>query len=194
MNLKDGEKVALRLATKEDLDLIYYWKYIDKEQAAKKWNGPYILDPIITKEEFQDKWEKNKEIFPKVPSTLIITVNNKFIGTVGSYWVDKNTNWLETGIVTYDKNFWNGGYGSEAYKLWIEYLFEKTNLHRLGMSTWSGNDRMMRVAEKVGMQIEAKIRDARVVNGQYYDAIKMGILRNEWVQINNNKLIVTKED
>lgn len=27
---------------------------------------------------------------------------------------------------------------------------------------------------------EARIRKARIVRGEYYDAIKMGILREEW--------------
>jgi RimJ/RimL family protein N-acetyltransferase len=48
------------------------------------------------------------------------------------------------------------------------------------MSTWSGNVRMMKVAEKIGMKEEARIRQARIVNGEYFDAIKMGILRQEW--------------
>lgn len=78
------------------------------------------------------------------------TWNAMLIGSVGSHWLDKNTNWLETGIVIYDHDFWSGGYGSEAYKLWIDFLFESTGLHRLGMSTWSRNIRMMKVAEKLG--------------------------------------------
>jgi RimJ/RimL family protein N-acetyltransferase len=48
------------------------------------------------------------------------------------------------------------------------------------MSTWSGNARMVKVAEKLGMKEEARIRDARIVNHEYFDAIKMGILRTEW--------------
>lgn len=71
------------------------------------------------------------------------TWNAMLIGSVGSHWLDKNTNWLETGIVIYDHDFWSGGYGSEAYKLWIDFLFESTGLHRLGMSTWSRNIRMI---------------------------------------------------
>ncbi len=183
MVVKEGRKVSLRIATQEDLETLYYWKYIEKEQVAKKWNGPYIPEKYLTKAEFIEQWESNKEILPNVLKVLIVTVNKQLIGTVAAYWVDQNTNWLETGIVIYDKNYWNGGYGSEAYALWIDYLFENTTLHRLGMSTWSGNKRIMRVAEKIGMQIEAKIRDARIVNEQYYDAIKMGILRNEWKNV-----------
>ena len=41
------------------------------------------------------------------------------------------------------------------------------------MSTWSGNHRMIKVAEKIGMIEEARIRDARIVDGCFYDAIKM---------------------
>ncbi|ASK64154.1 hypothetical protein CFK37_19355 [Virgibacillus phasianinus] len=89
-------------------------------------------------------------------------------------------------MVIYDKDFWNGGYGSEAYRLWIDFLFKSTDLHRLGMSTWSGNVRMMKVAVKIGMTEEARIRKARTVDGEYFDAIKMGILREEWEGSNSN--------
>ncbi|ALX48289.1 GNAT family N-acetyltransferase [Lentibacillus amyloliquefaciens] len=175
-----GDKVKLREATKEDIDELYYWKYKEKEQAAKKWNGPYIPEEKKTIEQYREIWMKDNEILPNVPDSLIIDVKGKLIGYTGSHWVDKNTNWLETGIVIYHKDFWNGGYGSEAYKLWIDFLFESTGIHRLGMSTWSGNIRMMKVAEKIGMQEEARIRNARTVDGEYFDAIKMGLLREEW--------------
>ncbi|RDW17711.1 N-acetyltransferase [Oceanobacillus chungangensis] len=181
-----GQRIELKEATQQDIDEIYYWKYEEKEQEAKKWNGPYIPESKMTIEEFQKKWEQDYEIAPNTPNTLIIFVEGKLIGTVGSYWVDKNTNWLETGIVIYDKDYWNGGYGMEAYKLWIDFLFSSTDLHRLGMSTWSGNVRMMKVAEKIGMKEEARIRQARIVDGEYFDAIKMGILRKEWEELDRN--------
>lgn len=175
-----GQKIELKEATQQDIDELYYWKFEEKEQEAKKWNGPYIPEPKMTKEEFKKSWEKDYKIAPNTPNTLIIFVGEKLIGTVGAYWVDKNTNWLEIGIVIYDKNYWSGGFGTESYKLWINFLFHSTDLHRLGMSTWSGNVRMIKVAEKMGMKEEARIRQARMVDGEYYDAIKMGILRKEW--------------
>ncbi|MBM7553079.1 GNAT family N-acetyltransferase [Thalassobacillus pellis] len=179
-----GEKIKLKEATESEIEELYYWKYEEKEQAAKQWNGPYIPEEKLTKQEYRKIWIRDSEIIPGIPSTLIITVNEKLIGYVGAYWVDKNTNWLETGIVIYDKQYWNGGYGTEAFGRWIQYLFEATDLHRLGMSTWSGNTRMIKVAEKLGMKEEARIRQARMVKGEYYDAIKMGILRKEWQALN----------
>ncbi|MBU9674507.1 GNAT family N-acetyltransferase [Planococcus sp. CP5-4] len=175
-----GRKIKLIENTAESLEELYFWRFEEKEQEAKKWNGPYILQEHMSKEQHREKWLNDEEIAVGVPTSLTIRVDEKVIGYVGAYWVDQNTNWLETGIVIYDKNYWNGGYGREAYTLWIDFLFESTDLHRLGMSTWSGNERMMKVAERIGMKEEARIRKARMVEGQYFDAIKMGMLREEW--------------
>jgi RimJ/RimL family protein N-acetyltransferase len=180
-----GEKVVLKSVSDQDLDDYYFWRYEEKEQAADKWNGPYIPKTKRSKEAFVKLQKEDAGIMPDVPSELIIRANGEFIGSVGAYWVDENTNWLDTGIVIYNKDYWNGGYGTEAYAMWIDFLFERTGLHRLGMSTWSGNVRMIKVAEKLGMKEEARIRQARMVDGEYFDAIKMGILRTEWEE---NKL------
>lgn len=177
-----GELVAIDDAI---IDEIYYWKYEEKQQAAKKWNGPYINEPKIDKSTFFERTKQGRYIYPNVESTLAIMADGQFIGTVGSYWVDKNTNWLEIGIVIYDTKFWESGIGFEVFKLWVDYLFEQNFVHRLGISTWSGNKRMIKLAMRVGMKEEACIRQARIVEGQLYDAIKMGILRDEWTYLND---------
>ena len=66
--------------------------------------------------------------------------------------------------------------------MYIDHIFVNTPIHRLGITTWSGNTRMIKTAEKIGMVEEGRIRQARTVDGQYYDAVKMGILRSEWEQ------------
>ncbi len=38
----------------------------------------------------------------------------------------------------------------------------------------------MKVAEKVGMRLEGRIRQVRVVDDVRYDSIRMGMLREEW--------------
>jgi len=39
---------------------------------------------------------------------------------------------------------------------------------------------MIKVGEKLGMMMEARLRKCRFYNGEYYDSIRMGILREEW--------------
>ena len=39
---------------------------------------------------------------------------------------------------------------------------------------------MMRLAQKLGYREEARFRNARIVDGHYYDGMGYGILREEW--------------
>jgi len=174
-----GKKVTLRLADIKDLEACYYWEYQEEKQEAAKWNSPFAPPDKTTQAEFIAQWN-NYEILPDVPGMLIVEADGELIGEVDADWIDKNTNWLEIGIIIYNPDYWGSGYGAEAFQLFVDYLFTNTPLHRLGMSTWSGNIRMMKAAQKIGMKEEARIRQARSLGGKYYDAIKMGILRSEW--------------
>jgi RimJ/RimL family protein N-acetyltransferase len=66
-------------------------------------------------------------------------------------------------------------------RLWIDQIFEeRPELIRIGLSTWSGNLRMMKLAEKLGLKKEAVYRKARIVDNEYYDSLSYGILKDEW--------------
>ena len=111
---------------------------------------------------------------------LKIKYKETFLGVVTSYWKDKKSKWLECDIVIYKNDNWKKGLGSQVFKEWINSLFKETDANRIGISTWSGNIRMMKVTSKAGMIEESRIRKGRVVEGNFYDAIQMGILREEW--------------
>ncbi|MCF6408960.1 GNAT family N-acetyltransferase [Pseudalkalibacillus salsuginis] len=179
-----GEKVILRDLTSDDLADLYYWKYEAEDREHLKWNGPYYKLPELAMDEFASGYEKALcKVGTEEPrQILVIETEGKLIGTVNWYWEDEITNWLSNGIVIFDSKYWSGGYGTEAFKLWTDYIFKSMDVVRVGISTWSGNVRMMKLARKIGMIEEGRIRKARIVDGEYYDSIKMGILREEWEQ------------
>lgn len=74
-----GEKVLLREATEEDINELYYWKYEEKNQEAKKWNAPYITEEKLTKEEYMKSWEKEYELFLGVPRLLAVIIDEKAV-------------------------------------------------------------------------------------------------------------------
>ncbi|GAA0480042.1 GNAT family protein [Salinibacillus aidingensis] len=162
----------------EQRDLPRLWKLIYKEEDPlwKQWDAPYFELVPVSYERFLER--KNKWIDQE--DRWVIEVNHSIIGTVSYYWEHKASLWLEMGIGIYDPDYWSGGYGTKALRLWINHLFNTLPLERVGFTTWSGNERMMRVGEKLGMKLEGRLRRCRYYNGKFYDSIRMGLLREEW--------------
>ncbi|HIY91821.1 MAG TPA: GNAT family N-acetyltransferase [Candidatus Companilactobacillus pullicola] len=172
-------KVELRQAQPEDLEEFWELAFSDPNAGWTKLNGPYFHDDLPSKEKFIN------ELAPKVwlgnKDHLLITSDGKIVGSVGGGFEDgKLAKWYDMGITIYATDTWDKHIGSQALKLFITYLFKLYDLPHLGLTTWSGNPRMMHVAEKIGMKQEARIRKVRFYEGKYYDSVKYGILRDEW--------------
>ncbi|TDL31456.1 N-acetyltransferase [Jeotgalibacillus sp. S-D1] len=168
--------VLLRPVKEEDLRELWKHIYQEKSPEWKKWDAPYFPHEQISFETFH----KKRESLIDSDDFWAIVVNGEIIGSVSYYWEHKPSQWLEAGIVIYNPGYWNGGYGTEALRQWITRLFTIMPLVRVGYTTWSGNERMIKVGEKLGMKMEARLRKCRYYNGIYYDSIRMGVLREEW--------------
>ncbi|SFU29844.1 Protein N-acetyltransferase, RimJ/RimL family [Alicyclobacillus macrosporangiidus] len=182
MVLTDGDLV-LRPIEERDHAVLWHFIHGRPDPEWKKWDAPYFPLEYRDFESFCRQLQERLDADEGVPSRLVIEVSRAVIGTVSYYWEHKPSNWLEVGIVIYDPAFWNGGIGTRALRLWIDHLFKSMpSLPRIGLTTWSGNERMMRCAEKLGMKLEGRLRKCRYYNGAYYDSIRMGVLREEWEQ------------
>ncbi len=178
-------KIKLREMTLEDLP-IYEMYYMEKYKWHK-YDGPYYPDNEEEDKEYiagiRNKLENGQAAF-NGRKVIADVETNKLIGTVNYYWVLKETNWLEVGIAIFDDKIWSKGIGYQALKLWInEILADKSELVRIGISTWSGNVGMIKLAEKLGLKKEAEYKNAVIVNGKYYDSVSYGILREEWYKL-----------
>jgi RimJ/RimL family protein N-acetyltransferase/catechol 2,3-dioxygenase-like lactoylglutathione lyase family enzyme len=180
--LTDGDLV-LRPIEERDYKTLWQFIYGEPNPEWKKWDAPYFPIEYRDFDSFSKELKQRLDAEEPVPSRLIIEVSGAVIGTVSYYWEHRPSNWLEVGIIIYDPAYWNSGIGTRALRLWIHYLFETMpSLPRIGLTTWSGNERMIRCAQKLGMQLEGRLRKCRYYNGAYYDSIRMGVLREEWEQ------------
>ena len=176
-------KILLRKIALDDLKEYAYWRL--PKHKYHEFNGPYFSKSkkaeIETQMEALTQKIAEGNIDPLPNKRIISNKQNDLIGEVNWYWKSKETNWMEVGLVIFDEQNWGKGIGYMALKLWISELFERrAELVRLGITTWSGNHGMIRLAEKLGMKKEAEYRKARIVNGEYYDSISYGILKEEW--------------
>jgi putative hydrolase of HD superfamily len=183
--------IVLRELEIKDLEDYLYWN--DPCREFHKYNGPYYtknnekeLKGYI--EELRTALLNGEKNVLKNKKIIANKETDEIIGQVNWYWKSQETLWMEVGIVIFNENYWGNGIGYVALKMWINEIFEeKQELIRLGLSTWSGNIRMMKLAEKLGLIKEAVYRKARIVDNQYYDSVSYGILKDEWQMLNQKK-------
>ena len=177
-------KIILRELELKDLEDYLDWTQPSREYH--KYNGPYFKK---SSEEEQKEYVEDLKIQLKkgeknVLSNKKIIANfesDEIIGEVNWYWKSEETLWMEVGLVIFNENYWGCGIGYEALILWIDEIFDcNSDLVRIGLSTWSGNIRMIKLAEKLELKKEAVYRKARIVDGKYYDSVSFGLLKEEW--------------
>jgi putative hydrolase of HD superfamily len=179
-----GKKVHLRDWVLTDLDEFAYW--LQPGQRWQELDGPYFKKPASDEildlvARIKTRIETNNFAQPRQNLIIAEAESNHLVGQVSRYWISEETNWLAAGIVIYNPALWSQGYGTEALRLWTSYLFDVfPNIVRLDLQTWSGNTGMMRLAVKLGYQLEGRFRKARIVGGEYYDSLGYGTLRQEW--------------
>ena len=177
-------KIVLREIRLGDLDDYLKWKHPSREYH--KYNGPYFKQETETelKEKIENYREKLEGGEVNVLDDKKIIANeetDEIIGEVNWYWKSEETMWMELGIVIFNEKYWGKGIGSVALKMWTSEKFKDyPDMIRLGVSTWSGNVRMVKLAEKLGFKKEAIYRKARVVDNKYHDSVSYGVLREEW--------------
>lgn len=173
-------ELTIRPVIEADFTRLWELIYKDEQPEWKKWDAPYFPHVAKTYEQFlisKDRWVGD--------DSWLIEVDGVVRGIITYYWEHLPSKWIEIGIALHEAQSWGKGIGTRAMKLWIDHLFNTMPLVRVGFTTWSGNERMMRVGEKLGMQLEARIRKVRYYNGHYYDSIRMGMLREEWEAAQN---------
>lgn len=175
--------MELQLKELKQDELIDFWNLAFSNPNAEwtKWNGPYFHDKSPEKQAFINLELDNTYL--QNPLRKIIWVDNQMIGMVSAYYEDEPLNqWLDVGIVVYKQDKWQRGIGKSALKQWIDELFKTTSLPHIGLTTWSGNYRMVGLAESLDLKKEAEVRQVRFWQSQYWDSVKYGVLRSEWIK------------
>lgn len=133
------------------------------------------------------------EIMSQMPEDAIrwrfeIEVDGRHIGMVSSYYLDENyepTPWESIdqrknaeenhsiralGIEICEMDCWGKGIGTKTLTALMDY-YRSLGEHRFLLETWSGNERMLGCAGKLGFTEVKRTKAAYVVNGREYDAL-----------------------
>jgi RimJ/RimL family protein N-acetyltransferase len=69
------------------------------------------------------------------------------------------------------------GYGTQAHRLLVRYLFEHTTVHRIEAATETGNIAEQKALERAGFSREGVLRGIRWRGGAWRDEVLYSILR-----------------
>lgn len=161
--------------TKKDyIENMYNWTN-DDEVTYYMVTGLYPSNIDRLKEEYSNLVKGKNIIF-----SIIDKKRKKIIGFAGLYTINGQTRSAELRIIIGDKNIHGKGVGTISVRYVVKYAFEKLNLNKVWLGVNAKSKGALRCYEKVGFMKEGILRQEIYRNNQYYDAIRMSILRREW--------------
>ncbi|PZS33880.1 MAG: GNAT family N-acetyltransferase [Pseudonocardiales bacterium] len=168
-----GKQVVLRPFRPDDLPAIYRVASDLDTWAARSRRGPQPL----TYEAFRDWY---------VPATagidgaeFVIEAEGAPVGRCGMFGEDTFAHVAEVGIALLPEAR-GQGYGTDALRVLVGFLFKARNLQRLHLETLASNAAAIASYAKVGFVREGVLRSHAFADGKYVDTVMMGLLRSEW--------------
>ena len=178
----EGKKIRIRAIEKTDIDEIMKWI-----------NDREVMDNLIMRYPVsrykEEKWIEKAldESNPRIKTFALETKDGVYLGGISLHGIDWENRNAEAGIVIGKKEYWNKGYGTDAIMTLLDFAFNRMNLHRVYLKVYDFNLRGIKSYEKCGFKSEGALRHDLYVNGRYHDSIIMGILKDEFKKIPNDR-------
>ncbi|GGN39545.1 GNAT family N-acetyltransferase [Deinococcus daejeonensis] len=171
--------LTLRERRPDDLPVLWRWLHAEPDPEWQRWDAPYFHTGQPPREPLAfEAYCAQTLARPVSPDLRVIALDGVCIGQVSRHEeAPAGGGWWDLGILIFDPGHWGGGLGTRALDLWAAATFAETDAHVLTLTTWGGNERMIRAAARVGFHECARIPQARAWAGQRWDSVKLARLR-----------------
>ena len=168
-----GSKVRLRPIVASDAASI--WRALDDPEATRL-TGTHATFTI----EQIERWAATRaEQDDRLDLAVVDVITGDWAGEVViNNWDVENRSCSFR--ISLDAGFRNRGFGTEATRLIVDYVFTSLPIHRFALEVFAFNPRAIATYEKVGFSREGVMRDALRWDGAFHDTIMMSVLRPEW--------------
>ncbi len=173
-----GEKIRLREYRKDDLEKLF--EIINEDEY--KINVASRIPYPVTFNDIQEDFKKISGYKDYYDFAIESIDEGKFIGECGVKSVDWKNRKTEIYIFL-GKDYVEKGYGTDAMKVLLNFIFNEMNLHKVKLSVFSFNTRAIKCYKKCGFRVEGTLREELYKKGRYYDLIMMGILKEEFIKV-----------
>ncbi len=170
----EGERLFLTPLSMDDLDKNFLW---DNDAEMSFLDGGAFRPKTFeaAREELEKTLKSGKSTF----FSIILRESGDQIGNIVLYNMLDYHRRCHWGIKL-GREYWRKGYGTEAARLLIAYVFDDLGFNRLKSDTHEGNIASLRFQESLGFVQEGICRKERYVRGEYLDDILYGMLREDY--------------
>lgn len=179
-----NELVRLRATEPRDWET-HFFSYYDSE-ARFMLQEEVELPPTRTDtQEFSKKWDDFKVTDGRLMFT-IETLDGKAVGGLNLNGINERHGTFSIGIQIFPGER-GKGYGTAAVRLLLKYAFLERRLNKFCSGWLEGNEGSEKMHAKLGCVVEGRLRQMTYHNGRYYDWIRVGLLKDEFI-VNEKKL------
>ena len=166
-----------------------YLALLEREHCKKLWNDfEYDFDNPTEEFNIGHSDEKANGWFDEIQRLQgnqnvrlgIFLPDGTVIGDVALQDIDRVNRKCSVGIGIAKIENRSNGYGREAVQLMIDYGFRYLGMERITANTLEMNIGAQKVIERCGMTLEGRERKAVYLNGNKYDKLNYGILKEEY--------------
>ena len=175
----NGDLVKLRAYKEDDVERAV--EFINDEEVKK------LLDsniPFPMTKWQEEEWVKSRKAETNFTYDFAIEDldTGKYIGGCSINECNLKNRNCTIGIMIGDKNCWGKGYGSDALKVLIKFIFEEVNMDKIKLNVFSFNKRAISCYKKVGFKEEGLLKREIYRNGRYYDEVPMALFKEDWIK------------
>lgn len=185
-NLFEGELVRLTSETPETIGK-HFSRWMRDSEYSRLLDSDYSSMRSDKKiKEFVEK-ELEEGVLGDFFFEIRVLENDHLVGFIGLNDIQWNHGDCWIGIGIGDRDYWGKGYGTDAMRVVLRYAFDELNLYRVTLGVFAYNPRAIRSYEKAGFRMEGVERSAVQRDGSRADIYIMGLLREEWEALYNDK-------
>jgi len=168
-----GEKLYLRATTPEDIVNTHHWQLLSEPQALSCRPRPFR-----TAKEVAEAARAREKSIDRQHFVAVRKDDNAPVAVVGYFDYNSLNRSAELGLQV-DPDERRKGYGSEAVRILVNYLFGYRGLNKVYAQTAGFNEAAMATMESLGFKRDATLRDHYFYQGEFHPGYIYSLLQFE---------------
>ena len=172
----EGSRVRLRAVEPDDWQIFFDWNR-DSDGARGSYHVPFPGSAEATR-----RWAAETALRQPEGDVFRWVVENlagEMVGTINTHACDPRNGTFGYGLAI-RREHQRRGYASEAIALVLRYYFQELRYQKVSARVYGFNEPSIRLHERLGFQLEGRLRREIYTEGRYFDVLVFGMMAEEF--------------